>query len=227
MAELEAPQTRATQVASQGAAAFELSGESSVPAESDVQAASFSAGSDSLLQANPWPFYLDDASSTTQAYEIRQPSDVTSGTDHQIANPWPYHGVESESLDKNNASEHREDSSNIIDVTISSSEAGKKPPREPRAELLGSKDAVGLDGVTTEQGYHRPLHANNEQQPPNSNLQWGNSQTMASKPSYGPSTYVHTGSASNSPATSLLQPRIPGNVHRDSTSESLSMFLSQ
>lgn len=77
VAELEALQTRSTQVAGPRTAVFELPGESSLLMQSGEQTASVPTGGDNIPQENPWPFHLDDASGTLLVYPIRPPDNET------------------------------------------------------------------------------------------------------------------------------------------------------
>ncbi len=230
IAELEALQTRPTQVSSPRTTVFELPGESSVLTQSNEQTASVPAGGDTIPQANPWPFYLDDASSTVLAYGIRPPSNGTSGTSQEPANPWPYHGVESNNLDNGNALEHRKDSIKLINETVSSSEADEESLQELRAGLLNGKNAVALDGVAAEQSHYPLLNADHGQKASNlagTAFQLAKSEDMAPTLPLGQASTHAWGSASNSLAITTPESQISVNVHRDGISENLGMFRSK
>ena len=229
VAELEASQTRPTQVSGPRTAVFELPGESSVLTQSNEQTSSVPAGGDAIPQANPWPFYLDDASSTVLAYGIRPPSNGTSGTSQEPANPWPYHGVESDNLDNGNALEHRKYFSNFINETVSSSEADEESLQKLDAGLLNGKNAVALDGVAAEQSHNPLLNADHEQKASNlagTAFQPAKSEDMAPTLPLGQASTHARGSASNSLAIKP-ESQVSVNVHRDGISENLSMFPSK
>ncbi|KAJ3499250.1 hypothetical protein NLG97_g470 [Lecanicillium saksenae] len=139
LVELEAPPTRPAGGAGPDSVVFELSGESTVPTQASPQGGVSSAEIANIPQANPWPFYLDDATSTKASLGVRRESDVGTGSNPPPANPWPYHGVESDCHDKS----HAADSSH---GTVSSSGVDEGPSPESYADMRAGNFAAGLDG---------------------------------------------------------------------------------
>ncbi|KAJ6786796.1 hypothetical protein PWT90_03137 [Aphanocladium album] len=149
VAELEAPQTRPARCASPHAVVFELSGESSVQTQSGTLEALSPTETIPLPQANPWPFYLEDGTSTRLSHGTGRASDVTSDNQHP-ANPWPYHGIESDHHGENFAIEHGDEPRNSSHMTLPSNMADGSPFRESSSNTLEGKDAVELDGSAKE-----------------------------------------------------------------------------
>ncbi|KAJ6443916.1 myosin class II heavy chain (MHC) [Purpureocillium lavendulum] len=110
-AELDTAPMHGTVPAPSGGFAFEMCGDSAAPrrqndepgsepepARRPVQASDEDAAS---MQANPWPFYLEETASTTAGKKDDKKPDETAdeAPARESANPWPYHGPSGEGDD--------------------------------------------------------------------------------------------------------------------------------
>lgn len=170
VAELEAPQARPAERPNPDSVAFELPGESSAPAPSHAQEAASPVGSISIPQANPWPFYLDDAANTKQSPEARHANHLTTSTSEHPANPWPFHGIESDSLDGNKTPNHEDELQNTNMMAFAHIGPDKKPSSGCPVDSLKSPDVTQLDKAATESDYAQHRQEYHGDQPGNSKI---------------------------------------------------------
>lgn len=97
VAELDGAQPRTTsQVAVTDNGIYELSGESVMCTHSSAGDIIYSKGDHDIPQANPWPFYLDEAEPSSSVNKRGSVSLTRTVLEPQLANPWPFHGVDAE-----------------------------------------------------------------------------------------------------------------------------------
>lgn len=148
VAELDAQPRTASQVGVTDNAIYELSGESVVSTQSTQSSAGdiiYSTGDHNLPQANPWPFYLDEAEPSRSVNKGGCVSHTTTVLEPQPAHPWPYHGVDVELHERCNDLKWDKESHQCHNTMVSRPLGHQVPPKAASSDTPDTQSNMSDD----------------------------------------------------------------------------------